>query len=165
MIDLDAETLELLEEVLVNYQGTLIIVSHDRAFINHIVTSTIVFDEDGQLREYVGGYDDWQRQIHHKKIVNTQTKHSQQESKKKNTVKNSSQLSYQQQLTLEALPTAIEQLEAQQMALQNSMSEADFFQQAPEKIKQAQTTLDTLTLELEKKYQLWEVLEEQKNGR
>ena len=163
--DLDAETLELLEEVLVSYQGTLIIVSHDRAFINHIVTSTIVFDEDGQLREYVGGYDDWQRQVNHKKIVHTQAKHSHQESKKKNTVKNSSQLSYQQQLTLEALPTAIEQLEAQQMALQNLMSGTDFFQQAPEKIKQAQTTLDTLALELEKKYQLWEVLEEQKNGR
>ena len=60
--DLDAETLELLEDLLLNYSGTLLLVSHDRSFINNVVTSSIVFDTDGQLREYVGGYDDWLRQ-------------------------------------------------------------------------------------------------------
>ena len=60
--DLDAETLDLLEDLLMNYHGTLLLVSHDRAFLNNVATSTIVFDDDGQVREYVGGYDDWVHQ-------------------------------------------------------------------------------------------------------
>ena len=60
--DLDTDTLELLEEMLMEYQGTVLLVSHDRAFLNNIVTSTIVFENDGRLEEYVGGYDDWLRQ-------------------------------------------------------------------------------------------------------
>ena len=70
--DLDAETLDLLEDLLMNYHGTLLLVSHDRAFLNNVATSTIVFDDDGQVREYVGGYDDWvhQRQTDNKKFSN-----------------------------------------------------------------------------------------------
>ena len=60
--DLDIETLELLEELLVDYNGTLLLVSHDRAFLNNVVTSTIVFEGEGEVNEYDGGYDDWLRQ-------------------------------------------------------------------------------------------------------
>ena len=60
--DLDLETLELLEELLLDYKGTLLLVSHDRSFLNNVVTSTFVFEEEGKVNEYIGGYDDWQRQ-------------------------------------------------------------------------------------------------------
>ena len=162
--DLDAETLELLEDLLANFSGTLLLVSHDRSFLNNVVTSTIVFDEDGSLREYVGGYDDWLRQkaeLAEKAATAkpvTNAKPAAKPEKKK------SALTYQQQLDLKALPGKIETLEAQQMHMNETMSSPAFYEQSAEAMQKAQDELATLTSELEAAYALWEELEEKQNG-
>ncbi|MCX4190312.1 ATP-binding cassette domain-containing protein [Methylophaga sp. OBS3] len=162
--DLDAETLELLEDLLANFSGTLLLVSHDRSFLNNVVTSSIVFDEDGSLREYVGGYDDWLRQkaeLAEKAATAkpaTSTKPVAKPEKKK------SALTYQQQLDLKALPAKIETLEAQQMQMNETMSSPAFYEQSAEAMQKAQDELATLTSELEAAYALWEELEEKQNG-
>ncbi|TNG01382.1 MAG: ATP-binding cassette domain-containing protein, partial [Gammaproteobacteria bacterium] len=130
--DLDVETLELLEELLMNYKGTLLLVSHDRAFINNVVTSTLVFEGNAKVNEYVGGYDDWLRQqpqseplTENKKITpaNKISRPSNTKNKK---------LSYKDQRELERLPKQIEELEEVIEQLHASMSQADFYQQSGE---------------------------------
>jgi len=160
--DLDAETLDLLEELLINYQGTLLLVSHDRSFINNVATSTIVFDDDGEVREYVGGYDDWVQQ-------RTQDKRAQAPAKKAAGVKapvkkvsKKSALTYQEQLDLEALPKEIEKLELKQTELVNKMGEPSFYQQAPDKVAKTQDEHAALTTELEAMYERWDLLEAKK---
>lgn len=162
--DLDAETLELLEDLLLNYGGTLLLVSHDRAFLNNVVTSTIAFDSDGQLREYVGGYDDWLNQRPQSqsksetkaaKPLPTPTKPQQ---KKKST------LTYQEQLDLKALPARIEELEKQQQAFNQQMSDPAFYQQETDKITALQKQVADLEAELETAYSRWEYLEDKENS-
>ncbi len=153
--DLDAETLELLEDLVTNYQGTLLLVSHDRAFINNVVTSTIVFDDDGQVREYVGGYDDWQRQRTIDKAIDKPV--VKKVKPVKETVKPT--LSYQEKQQLEKLPIQIEEMEAKQAALHDQMAAADFYQQSADKIAQAQTELADLETKLAKTYEEWEALD------
>ncbi|NQZ52936.1 MAG: ATP-binding cassette domain-containing protein [Piscirickettsiaceae bacterium] len=160
--DLDAETLDLLEDLLLNYQGTLLLVSHDRSFINNVVTSSIVFDDDGQVREYVGGYDDWLHQ---------RQKDIQVEAKKKITIKaavkpnkKKSTLTYQEQLDLAALPQKIENFEQQQTKLHDTISQPEFYQQTPDKISQIQDELENITMELEAAYQRWDLLEAKQEG-
>ncbi|MFW5451363.1 MAG: ATP-binding cassette domain-containing protein [Methylophagaceae bacterium] len=160
--DLDAETLDLLEDLLMNYQGTLLLVSHDRSFINNVVTSSIVFDEDGKVREYVGGYDDWLHQ--RQKDIQTETK-------KKITVKatakpnkKKSALTYQEQLDLEALPKKIEDLEQQQSEIHDIINQPEFYQQTPDKINQTQDELEDITAALEAAYERWDALEEKQEG-
>lgn len=159
--DLDAETLELLEDLLLAYQGTLLLVSHDRTFLNNVITSCIVFDSDGKLREYVGGYDDWLRQ----------RPQAQAEAKAKpqsavvagpaasKTDKKKSTLTYQEKTDLEKLPARIEELERQQSALHDAMSQPDFYQQAADEISATQMQLAELESELESAYARWEALE------
>lgn len=156
--DLDAETLELLEDVLLNYSGTLLLVSHDRAFLNNVVTSCFVFDTDGELREYVGGYDDWLRQRQEKKAIEVKSSASSSGSTK--AVKKKSNLTYQEQLDLSALPAKIEALEQAQSALMSEMSSADFYQQDAKKIQATQDELAKVEASLEETYARWEVLEE-----
>lgn len=162
--DLDAETLELLEDLLLNYSGTLLLVSHDRSFINNVVTSSIVFDTDGELREYVGGYDDWLRQ-----------RDATQKSKPKAVAKpaaekpttnqaKKSTLTYQEKLDLEALPAIIEKLEMEQETLTAKMSEPDFYQQDTDKVSQAQQALSELEAKMSKAFERWELLEEKANS-
>ncbi len=153
--DLDAETLELLEDLVTNYQGTLLLVSHDRAFINNVVTSTIVFDDDGQVREYVGGYDDWQRKrTIDKGIVAPVTKKAKLV---KETVK--PKLSYQEKQLLEKLPVQIEEMEVKQATLHDQMAKADFYQQDADKIARTQTELTDLKAKLAATYEEWEALD------
>jgi ATP-binding cassette subfamily F protein uup len=156
--DLDAETLELLEDVLLNYSGTLLLVSHDRTFLNNVVTSCFVFDTDGELREYVGGYDDWLRQRQEKKAIEVKSSASSSGSTK--AVKKKSNLTYQEQLDLSALPAKIEALEQAQSALMSEMSSADFYQQDAKKIQATQDELAKVEASLEETYARWEVLEE-----
>jgi ATP-binding cassette subfamily F protein uup len=160
--DLDAETLDLLEDLLMNYHGTLLLVSHDRAFLNNVATSTIVFDDDGQVREYVGGYDDWvhQRQLDRQSTI-TQQKPAAKVVKVK---KNKSTLTYQEQLDLAALPKQIEQLELQQTELNNKISDVSFYQQSPDKIEAVQAKLVALTNQLEQAYERWQNLEEKQEN-
>jgi ATP-binding cassette subfamily F protein uup len=154
--DLDAETLDLLEDLLMNYHGTLLLVSHDRAFLNNVATSTIVFDDDGEVREYVGGYDDWvdQRQLDKQDDV-TKPKTV---AKVKSGGKKSS-LTYQEQLDLTALPKQIETLELKQSELLSRVGEADFYQQSADKVTATQDKLAKLTEELELTYDRWQQLE------
>lgn len=162
--DLDAETLELLEDLLLNYSGTLLLVSHDRAFLNNVVTSSIVFDTDGQLREYVGGYDDWMRQRPEsqqktdKKPAKVETTETKPAPKKK------SSLTYQEQLDLKALPAKIEELEAKQQAFNQQMSDPAFYQQDNDKITAVQQQVSELEAELEATFERWEYLEDKQNG-
>lgn len=163
--DLDAETLELLEDLLLGFTGTLLLVSHDRSFLNNVVTSCIVFDEDKQLREYVGGYDDWllQRQQSVKPEKNAQ-KVDPVASANKPAAKKKSALTYQQQLDLKALPLEIEKLEQQIAELTEKMAETDFYQQDPAKIKQSQMQMSELENALETAFEQWEKLEALQNA-
>jgi ATP-binding cassette subfamily F protein uup len=162
--DLDAETLELLEELLMGYSGTLLLVSHDRSFLNNVITSCIVFDDDGQLREYVGGYDDWQRQ--RQQDLATKTANKKPEAKAvaaKKPEKKKSALTYQESLDLKALPAEIEKMEEQQQQLNEQMSEADFYKGSQAEIDQVQQQSAALAEKLEQAYARWEALEEKQN--
>lgn len=161
--DLDAETLDLLEELLIGYQGTLLLVSHDRSFINNVATSTIVFDDDNQVREYVGGYDDWVHQRALDKRVEAPAKKAGAKAAVKKVNKKSS-LTYQEQLDLETLPKEIEQLELKQTELHKKVSEPEFYQQATDKVTKTQDELEALTSELEAIYERWDALEAKKES-
>ena len=122
--DLDVETLELLEEMLVDYAGTLLLISHDRTFLNNIVSSTIVMEGDAIIDQYVGGYDDYILQKHEK--INTQPKKDVElKSKSKNT---SQKLSFNEQQLLKSLPEKIEDLENEISMSQKLLSDPDFYQ-------------------------------------
>lgn len=155
--DLDAETLDLLEDLLMNYHGTLLLVSHDRAFLNNVATSTIVFDDDNQVREYVGGYDDWvnQRQLdQHETTGKTKATAKPIKSGGKK-----SSLTYQEQLDLAALPKQIETMEVKQTELNNKISQPKFYQQSEDKVAAVQDKLTQLTEKLELAYERWQQLE------
>ena len=163
--DLDVETLELLEELLLNYTGTVLIVSHDRAFINNLVTSCFVFEGDGKISEYVGSYDDWIRQRPDPALAKTQQKKkaetaaaitTKQEPAKQAPAK---KLSFNEQQELKNLPIEIEKLESRIAELEGKMADPDFFKQ--EHVKTAAVTdelLQSQTL-LKTKYDRWEELE------
>jgi len=155
--DLDAETLDLLEDLLMNYHGTLLLVSHDRAFLNNVATSTIVFDDDGQVREYVGGYDDW---VHQRQTDQQQASNKPKPAPKaiKSGGKKSS-LTYQEQLDLTALPKQIEAMELKQTELHDKVSQPDFYKQAADKVTAVQDQLVQLEEELELAYDRWQQLE------
>ncbi len=146
--DLDIETLELLEELLIEYQGTLILVSHDREFIDNTVTSTLVFEQPGQVNEYVGGYQDWLRQrVQQDKTPSAKPR---QPAPTKAISSNPE---------LKALPKKIEKLEAEIEALQQQFGEVDFYQRPAEEIKQLQRQLQLFENDLQNMYQRWEELE------
>lgn len=150
--DLDVETLELLESLLADYPGTVLLVSHDRAFLDNVVTSTLVF-EQGRVSEYVGGYQDWLRQ---RVIDKPQAISKPKVDKPKKT---NNKLSYKDQRLLESLPARIETLEQEMDALQQTMAAADFYQRPAEKIKAQQTALAQKEQELQQAFADWERLE------
>ena len=158
--DLDAETLELLEEKLIDFGGTVLLVSHDRAFLNNVVTSTVVFEDDG-VNEYVGGFDDWQRQ---KATRLAATESAPKESKKKSSSQASKQetgrkLKYKEKQELEKLPEQIETLEAEIAGFHEAMAQPDFYQQPKEAIASTQAKVTALQSSLEQMYARWEELE------
>jgi ATP-binding cassette subfamily F protein uup len=152
--DLDMETLELLEELLVNYPGSLLLVSHDRAFIDNVVTSTLAFEGEGSINEYVGGYLDWLRQ---RKLQPAKTNPSQLQPAQQRT--SARKISYKQLRELEALPHHIEILEAEQERLLAAMSNSIFYQQAGDAIATTKARLQALEQELATAYGRWEELE------
>ncbi len=167
--DLDVETLEILEDLLLDYDGTLLLVSHDRAFLNNIVTSTLAMDGTGQVTETVGGYDDWQRQNESAKpesklrksivsVVNEPQAQSSAEPSKK--------LSYKEQRALESkkrelaeLPQRIETLEAEVHVLTAAMTDSSFYQQDSSEITATVDKLNQLHDELAHAYHRWEELD------
>jgi ATP-binding cassette subfamily F protein uup len=163
--DLDVETLELLEELLLDYQGTLLLVSHDRAFLDNVVTSTLVFEGDGHIGEYVGGYSDWLRQCQATARESTKpaatagpSKPSLPEAKSAGKMK---KLSYKEQRELDALPARIEALETEQVQLHAAVNDAGFYQQSPDEISVALGRLEAIARELETCYERWGILEAQ----
>jgi ABC transport system ATP-binding/permease protein len=167
--DLDAETLELLEDRLVEFPGTILLVSHDREFLNNVVTSTIVFESDG-VREYVGGYDDWQRQRAERAAISASparpVKASSVPAAGKAKPRQSSnesggrrRLAYKEQLELDELPAAIESLEAELVAMHEAMAQPDFYKQPGERIADRQRHLKDVESRLATALQRWEELE------
>ncbi len=161
--DLDIETLELLEELLVEYAGTLLLVSHDRAFLNNVVTSTIVLEGGGEIGEYAGGYDDCLRQQEAKRSVRPQPRVVEGTAEPKNTAVleavKKQKLSSKEKREKETLPKKIEELESEQTKLFNKMAEPSFYQKDPLDIAQAKLQMQALSLELSKMYERWEYLE------
>jgi ATP-binding cassette subfamily F protein uup len=163
--DLDVDTLELLEELLAEYEGTLLLVSHDRTFLDNVVTSTLVFEGDGKVGEYTGGYEDWERYRLHVEAERDEVSRRrsglapvrppvQERSNGK-----PRKLTYKEQRELEALPEKIESLEAEQSALHGLMGDADFYRQPSEKITATIDRLEAVKLELESRYARWQELE------
>ena len=156
--DLDAETLELLEELLMQYKGTILLVSHDRSFINNIVTSTIVFEKKGVVKEYIGGYDDWIRQRPEEVIKKKAAKKIKQRTD--NSQKKGLKLGYMEERELKTLPEKIEKLEVQQKELFQLMSGPDFYKQQKSEIVKTTEKVESLKEDLNKAYKRWEELEE-----
>jgi len=168
--DLDAETLELLEEVLMDYPGTLLLVSHDRAFLNNVVDSTIAFEGNGRVAEYVGGYDDWLRQRPETPPPSAGTCAPKEEPPATPAPvpdkKGKPRLSYKEkyELTkkreqLALLPARIEALEKELDQLTKKMSDPAYFKHTPETMAEDQARLEKLESELEAHYTEWEELE------
>ncbi len=156
--DLDVETLELLEELLTEFKGTLLLVSHDRSFLDNVVTSTLVFEGEGQLFEYVGGYQDWLQQ-RVQTSVSKPASRTQVKSASPVAANTSRKLSYKEQRELDTLPEKIESLEAEQESLQAQIGDTGFYQQDKQVIVDTLQRLENVQQELEQAYQRWEALE------
>ncbi len=172
--DLDVETLELLEELLADYQGTLLIVSHDRQFIDNTATECYMFEGNGVLNKYVGGFfDAKQQQANYfacKAEEQVKQKKHEEEKRGVNSVVEKAEyktrqvkLSYKERLELEQLPQLLEELEAKITALQTEISDVDFFQQPHEYTSTKLQTLADMEQDLETAFLRWEELEEKKN--
>ena len=164
--DLDSETLDLLEEQIVDFGGTVLVVSHDRTFLNNVVTSTIVFEPDG-ANEYVGGYDDWKATVARraKEAASITSKPGSSGARASSSTATLSlpvkekRRSFKEQHELETLPKRIEQLEGDIATLHEKMANPEFFKQQAAAIVAAQSKLQTLEQQLAASYKRWESLE------
>jgi ATP-binding cassette subfamily F protein uup len=154
--DLDIDTLDLLEELLIDYKGTVILVSHDRAFLNNVVTSTLVFDGSGTIEQYIGGYDDWLRQRKTEKATKVAAPKAQAKS-----ATTSKKLSYNDQRELDGLPAEIEKMEIQIAATSELISKPGFYQGDRPSIEAVETQLAAEQKKLAECYARWELLENQ----
>lgn len=155
--DLDTDTLELLEEMLMEYEGTVILVSHDRAFLNNIVTSTIVFEGDGRLKEYVGGYDDWLRQ--RRTEAPEQPKKTGKTERSKPKQERPRILTFKEKRELAASPALIESLEAERDRLLEMLASPEFYRTEGSKIPETEARIRELEKEIANTYARWELLE------
>ena len=177
--DLDVETLELLEEVLMEFKGTVLIVSHDRAFLDNVVTSTLVFDGSGKVREYVGGFDDWLRQggsirllgasdesemnepvansLVNSDLAHTTTQKNEQSLQKPEDdgIVPKKKLSYKLQRELDAIPAQIDTLETELAALHEQVSQADFYLQTTEHTEAVLAKINTVQEQLDVLIERW----------
>jgi len=160
--DLDIETLELLEELLIDYRGTLLLVSHDRAFLDNVVTSTLVFEGGGRVQEYAGGYTDWLRQRAKPAVV---------AAKPPNDARTAAvakpkpaKLGFKDARELAELPAAIESLEAEQAELSDRLCQPSFYRSDPADQARVHARLATLAAELEAAYARWDTLEALRGG-
>jgi ATP-binding cassette subfamily F protein uup len=164
--DLDADTLELLEEMLMEYRGTVLLVSHDREFLNNVVTGTIVFEGDGMLGEYVGGYDDW---LSHRRtpamaaaeklVKREKPERSRPQRERLRT------LTFREKKELEALPALIESLEAERAGLYETLAGPDFYRQDGSRLPAVKARIEELDREIPAAYGRWELLESIPRGR
>ena len=166
--DLDVETLELLEELLANYQGTLLLVSHDRSFVDNTVTQTWFFDGNGHIAQFVGGYSDAVRHKAQSEAIRQPISSNEkvQVKKEKTPVKAAAKkkLSYKLQLELDGLPRLLEELETKVASLQETINTAEFFTKDKNEADKFLAELADLEQQLEDAFMRWEELEELKNG-
>jgi ATP-binding cassette subfamily F protein uup len=172
--DLDIETLELLEDILLKFDGTVLLVSHDRQFMDNVVTSITVFEGDGKIGEYVGGYSDWSRKGGKLFSFEGSEKASGAEKPAKSVEKipepkkvSTKKLSYKDQRELDALPATIEELEKQQAELEQLMSKPEFYDNTDDGGKFVEKTLKQvadLQTQLDQVYERWEELEKLRNS-
>ncbi|RTZ73955.1 MAG: ABC transporter ATP-binding protein [Gammaproteobacteria bacterium] len=157
--DLDVETLELLEELLLDFDGTLLLVSHDRAFLDNVVTSTLVFEGEGRVNAYVGGYSDWLAQ--REKQQQAEAEKPVQREKTARTKRRSSpaRLSYKEERELESLPETIEALEAEKEEVEQSLADPGLYRSDPERVKVLTSRVREIGEALENRYQRWDELE------
>lgn len=164
--DLDAETLELLEYLLVEYEGTLLLVSHDREFLDNVVTSTLVFEGDGRLGDYIGGYQDWfrQRAARSTKALAAESAAEQQAKTEPagSTAPKGRKLSQKEQRELESLPATIERLENEQASLAAQLSDPTFYQRRSGDAPAMKAQLETIEKDLAQAFSRWEDLEERR---
>ena len=167
--DLDIETLELLEELIGSFDGTVLLVSHDRAFLDNIVTSTLAFEKDGQVREYVGGWQDYVRQSRVREaglkperaaVSTAAAGHESGAPASENVVREKRKRTYNEQREYEALPARVEALEAEQRALNAEMASPDFYKSASERIAAVMARLTAVERELEGLLARWIELDE-----
>jgi ATP-binding cassette subfamily F protein uup len=156
--DLDAETLDLLEELLLDYQGTLLVVSHDRDFLNSVVTSTIVLDGAGKVEEFVGGYDDWLRQTQGQAEAGAPAKATPPESPRP-VRERPRKLTFKENQELAALPERIAALEAEQSEILATLADPEFYKSAGSEVARLNARLPELETELAMAYARWEELE------
>ena len=157
--DLDIETLELLESLLVGYQGTVLLVSHDRAFLNDVVTSTLAIEADGRVKEYDGGYDDYLRQRREEAPVEPKAPPAPAPPSSRPRSDRPRKLSHKERKELESLPGRIEQLEAARAELHDAMADPEFYRQDGGAIAEAKARLEAMESELAIAYERWEALE------
>ena len=159
--DLDIETLEVLEDRLCKYNGTLIVVSHDRRFLDNVVTSTIVFEQDGRIQEYVGGYSDWLRQG--RLLAESENPYQDEVRRQANAERRRRQqptkLSYKDQRELDRLPAEIEALETAIAVIQAEASTPEFYARDEDRVRGALNELATLEARLEERVERWDALE------
>jgi ATP-binding cassette subfamily F protein uup len=157
--DLDIETMELLEDYLVKYTGTVLLVSHDRAFVNNVVTSTLVFEGAGNVKEYVGGYDDWlrQRAAEAKPVINTKF------TPPVRTIRPKVKFGFRQQKELDMVTLAIQSLETEQEDLYKVMGDSNLYKNDKSAVVSKKERLDEVKRLLAESYARWEELEQLKN--
>lgn len=160
--DLDAETLELLEDLVIEYPGTVLLVSHDREFLNNVCASTLVFDGNGNVKEYDGGYDDWIRQRDAGAAIDSANAQTTQTTSPKLNASSPSKprkLSFKEQKELDSFPARIEVLEIEQGQLHEQMAAPSFYQKPKAEITTATNRLEAIERELAEVFARWELLE------
>jgi len=168
--DLDIETLELLEDILLKFAGTVLLVTHDRRFMDNVVTSLMVFEGDGKINEYVGGYSDWSRKGGKLLAIGKSEGNNAVDSEKKTILlqqeaaKKSKKLSYKEQKELDQQPKLIEQLEVEQSRLEELIALPNFYQDPKINVEDILQQVARNQNELKNSYQRWEQLEELKKG-
>jgi len=167
--DLDIETLELLEEILLNFKGTVLLVSHDRDFMDHVITNLLVLEGNGKITNHIGGYSDWigrGGKLDGLDEIQSTTSNAPEPAKQEPVQQTANQpakkkLSYKDQLELDNLPAQIETLEQQQQDLENQISHADFYKGSAEQTQSVLDSLENIQQQLEHVYERWDELENQ----
>jgi ATP-binding cassette subfamily F protein uup len=164
--DLDIETLELLEELLANYDGTLFLVSHDRAFLDNVVTQVIAFEGDGKLIEYVGGYEDWVRVKKYQASVTTDklpvSSRPRAATAPVEKSKPANKLNYKEQRELEELPKIIEALEREQSGISAQLADGAIYRSDAKRARQLQMRIEEIETAVSSAMARWEELEKRK---
>jgi ATP-binding cassette subfamily F protein uup len=162
--NLDVETLEVLEGLLADYEGSILLVSHDRELIDHVVTSTLVLEGEGRVSEHVGGYSDWIARRARNAEAEVKPAKAEKRRGRPEKKRPRATLTHQEKREIEDLPPRIDQLEAKLAGLHEEMADSSFFRQKGSVIATARTSLTALEAEVATAYERWEVLEAKSAG-